>query len=328
VRIGRMRRKGVVVGVAVLALGTLAAVANAAGQGTRTYSPPPAGARWDYQIGEVSEYTPAPAAVSRDNAEKPWAGLYNICYINAFQSQPGDRSLTKSWLVVAGSPVEDPNWPGEYVLDTRSHRADLVKAFTPVMSTCADKGFDAVEFDNLDSYERSKGGLTMADNLSYVKDLIDVAHDRGLAVAQKNTVEFVGRAPFDFAVAESCLLYDECGEYTREYSTVLDVEYIEEMTASVFSKKCTAAVNSGSAPSFVLRDRDVSARGMRQWCSAQGTPGTPEVTSTLSVTSKTKTNTTSTTASTSTSHKSSPTHRSSARRKTSTHWPWHRPSSR
>lgn len=41
------------------------------------------------------------------------------------------------------------------------------------------------------------GGLTSADNVAYVRGLIEVVHGLGLAAAQKNTV---GAAPFDFAV--------------------------------------------------------------------------------------------------------------------------------
>ncbi|MDQ1286994.1 MAG: hypothetical protein QG622_559 [Actinomycetota bacterium] len=282
-RIGRINRTGAVVGTAVVLLGAVAAAGNAAvNSASVSYAAPAAGARWDYQIGGTTEYTPAPAVVSRDNGEEAWRGLYNICYVNAFQSQPGDRSLKAFWLRAGGSYVEDPNWPGEYMLDTRSRKADLVAAFTPVLRTCASKGFAAVEFDNLDSYERSKGGLAVDDNIAYVRELIGVAHGLGLATAQKNAADLAGRAPFDFALAESCLLYDECDEYTRAYSTVLDVEYVEEMSAASFQKRCAAAVSSGSAPSFVLRDQDVSAQGARQWCSAQKTAqktaGTPRTT--------------------------------------------------
>lgn len=44
------------------------------------------------------------------------------------------------WLVVDGSHVGDLNWLGEYLLDTRGHRVELVPAFTPIMSSCAVKG--------------------------------------------------------------------------------------------------------------------------------------------------------------------------------------------
>jgi len=258
--------------LSAIALATAGAVAAAhaapAGRTAATITLPPSG-HWDYQIGGGTTYSPAPVAVSRDTGDQAWPGVYSICYVNAFQSQPGDTSLKASWLVVKGSYVEDPGWPGEYMLDTKGHRTQLVAAFRTVMSSCATKGFKAVEFDNLDSFDRSKGGLTSADNLAYARDLIGVAHGLGLAAAQKNAAELSGAAPFDFAISESCLKYDECGSYTGTYRVVLDVEYKEEMSASTFQKKCAAAVKAGSAPAFVFRDVEVTPNGVRKWCTAQ-----------------------------------------------------------
>lgn len=236
---------------------------------------PRPGARWDYQIGGATRYSPAPDVVSRDHADRPWPGVYSICYVNAFQSQPGDASLRSAWLTVDNAPVEDPGWPGEYVLDTRGHRAQLVSAFTVVLRHCATAGFRAVELDNLDSWERSAGGLTRADNVAYARELVSAAHRLGLAAAQKNAAQLVGAVPFDLAVTESCLRFDECGTFTAAYRVVLDVEYTDELSAQAFQAKCSAAVSTlsavsaGTAPSFVLRDRGVTPTGVRKWCSAQ-----------------------------------------------------------
>jgi hypothetical protein len=54
------------------------------------------------------------------------------------------------------------------------------------------------------------------------------AHAAGLAVAQKNAAELVGRdLGFDYAVTEDCGAYDECAVYTEAYRSVLDVEYTD-----------------------------------------------------------------------------------------------------
>lgn len=260
---------------------------SATGSSAAAVQLPPSG-RIDYQLGGATTFSPAPAVVTRDSTDQPMPGVYSICYVNAFQSQPGDTSLKASWLKVGGSYVADPNWPDEYVLDTRGRRADLVAAFTSVLQTCAAKGFKAVEFDNLDSYDRSKGALSTADNLAYAKDLIAAAHARGLATGQKNAAELVGQAPFDFAVAESCLRYDECGDYTAGYSVVLDIEYKEEMSASTFQSKCAKAVAAGRAPSFEFRDLALSANGTRQWCDAQLATSTSSPTATRTTTTTTR----------------------------------------
>lgn len=70
-----------------LFLATCALAAEAAIQ------PLPANAKFDYQIGDP--YTPAEdvRVVTRDRTASPVAGLYNICYINAFQTQAEDKSF-------------------------------------------------------------------------------------------------------------------------------------------------------------------------------------------------------------------------------------------
>jgi hypothetical protein len=228
---------------------------------------PPAGARFDYQLGGPAQYSPAPAIVVRDSTDKPWPGRYNVCYVNAFQTQPGDPALRASELKVAGQTVEDPDWPGEFVLDTRGHRAQLVAAFAPVLASCARRGYRGVELDNLDSYSRSKGGLIPADNLGYARALIAIAHRLGLAVAQKNAVELVGKAPFDFAITESCLLYQECGPFAARYRVVLDVEYSDQTSPATFHARCRAASKASKALSFEYRDVELTPRGVRAWCS-------------------------------------------------------------
>ena len=76
---------------------------------------PPIGAYFDYQLG--GDYPPAAQVgiVTRDwFAGAPQPGLYNICYVNAFQTQPGERSL---WPVGTVTDLEDPGFPGEYLVD-------------------------------------------------------------------------------------------------------------------------------------------------------------------------------------------------------------------
>jgi endo-alpha-1,4-polygalactosaminidase (GH114 family) len=235
---------------------------------------PPKAGRFDYQLSGPATFTPTPQVVERDNGDKPWAGAYNICYINGYQSQPGDTSLKPYFLLSGGKPVEDPNWPGEYVLDTRHYATQLTNAMAAIVKRCADSGFKAVEFDNLDSYDRSGGLLSVADNVGYAKSLIAVTHARGLAVAQKNSVELVGQMPFDFAVTEECVQYQECTGYTKYFSVVYDVEYQGEISTSEFQAGCTK-YGGGKAMSFEYRDVQLTPKGTRAWCDGV----TPQMTS-------------------------------------------------
>ncbi|RZI80607.1 MAG: hypothetical protein EOO67_19305, partial [Microbacterium sp.] len=121
---------------------------------------------------------------------------------------------------------------------------------------CATDGFDAVEFDNLDTYTRTDGTLSRDDNLDTAALLVDIAHDLGLAAAQKNAAEDAVRlraeADFDFAVVEECAAYDECSAYTEVYGTaVVAIEYTDNLPRP-FADVCA---DEATPRSVVLRDR-------------------------------------------------------------------------
>jgi hypothetical protein len=266
----RMVIGAAVVAVAAAAVGTGIGTADAS---TRlgpavaaSWASPPANATFDYQIGEP--YTP-PAGVtvvSRDHDATAAAGIYNICYVNAFQAQTADASWWKTShpdLLLHdknGNLVIDKDW-NEILLDysTAAKRAGLTTIVGGWIDQCASKGFKGVEPDNLDSYTRSKSLLTESEAVAYAASLTSYAHGKGLAVAQKNDADLstanAKQAGFDFAVAEQCADYDECQSYTATYGNhVIVIEYSQ----SKFTKACNAY---GSTLSIVLRDVDVTAPG-------------------------------------------------------------------
>ena len=159
--------------------------------------------------------------------------------------------------------IEDPGWPGEYMLNTATAhaRAGLAKIEDGWLDDCKSKGFDAVEPDNLDSNTRSHHLLTRADNFAFAKLLIDHAHTDGLAIAQKNSAEQSKRGAklgFDFAIAEECQVYDECSRYLKSYGDeVYEVEYTDN-GRKFYDKACAAR---GGTISVILRDRNVTPRG-------------------------------------------------------------------
>ncbi|MFD1720156.1 endo alpha-1,4 polygalactosaminidase [Amnibacterium endophyticum] len=257
-------------GVVIVALLALAAQQSAGG--SRTAPPwrlPPANSGFDYQIGGPYSPQPRAAVVVRDRDTKPAPRHYNVCYVNAFETQVVDegfwmRRHPDLLLRIDGSPVEDPNWPGQYLLDTSTaeHRAALVKIVSAWIRGCAAKGFDAVEFDNLDSWYRSNDRISVADNLALARSLVDVAHDHRLAAAQKNgaVLKDEGRetAGFDFAITESCEVFDECDSYTDAYGArVFEIEYTDE-SGDPFPRACAAR---GGRISIILRDRLVVPEG-------------------------------------------------------------------
>ena len=224
---------------------------------------PPAGGRFDYQLGGA--YTP-PGGVSlvvRDSGDPPAPGVYSVCYLNAFQSQPdSDWTGENSGLLLrapSGRMVIDPDWPDETLLDfsTPEKRQRLVAIVAGWLDDCAAAGFLAVELDNLDSFTRAGGALDFQATSAYASALTRAAHERGLAVAQKNTAEASACAPalgFDFAITEECWRWDECDAYAQQYGErVYDIEY----DPASFEKACRAR----RAPAPLLRDLELSTPG-------------------------------------------------------------------
>lgn len=227
---------------------------------------PPAGADLDYQLGGAVEPAANVAIVARDRTESPAAGRYNICYVNAFQTQPDARRFWRRHpgLVLRhdGEIVVDEAW-GEWLLDIRTgaKRERLGRIVGRWIRGCARDGFDAVEFDNLDSWSRSDGLIRSRAAKRFARTLVGIAHEAGLAAGQKNWAEWDGtRAGFDLAIAEECRRWHECGRYVASYGEqVYEIEY----RAKDFAAACA---DHGDRISIVLRDRALSPGGVRRWC--------------------------------------------------------------
>jgi len=221
---------------------------------------PPANGKFDYQLGGA--YTPPAGTVivTRDRAEAIAPSLYNICYVNGFQIQPGETSM---WMTdhpdlmlrdSGGNLVIDTQW-NEVLIDVSmpSKRTAVAAIIGGWIDGCKQAGFDAVEIDNLDSYSRSGGLLTADNDVAAMALFSAAAHADGLAIAQKNSVEFVPRKAelgTDFVTAEECDRYSECDGYTAGYGDhVLIIEY----RMQDFTVGCGAYPNL----SIVLRDVDL-----------------------------------------------------------------------
>ncbi|CAN5364297.1 endo alpha-1,4 polygalactosaminidase [soil metagenome] len=225
----------------------------------------PSGAVADYQLGGAYPPPPGVTVVARDSLEEPAEGIYSICYLNGFQTQPGADWPDDLVLVDdSGERLVDPNWPDENIIDisSREKRVRAASRLYDGIDLCAAKGFDAVEFDNLDSFSRSDGQLTLDDAVQYATLLTAHAHGAGLAAAQKNTGELGVRGRdeigFDFAVVEECDQFDECGTFTEVYGErVIDIEYTDELRRP-FEEVCAAASTPATT---ILRDRDLTPLG-------------------------------------------------------------------
>ncbi|MER5432161.1 endo alpha-1,4 polygalactosaminidase [Streptomyces sp. NPDC002588] len=236
-----------------------------------TVTPPPKHVGWDYQIN--GGYTP-PAGVkvvSRDHEDQPAQGMYNICYVNAFQAQEGAEGDWDDDLLLRdgdGEVVSDEDW-NEAILDIRTDakRKRIAAQVNTWIDDCAAKGFNAVEPDNYDAFTRFGDYLNADQAEAFMKLLSAHAHEKGLAIAQKNTLELASdrtSVGLDFALVEECGEWEECGEFAEAFDdNVLVVEY----TAKGLSQACS---EWGSTLSIIRRDAQVLPKGesgyLRQTC--------------------------------------------------------------
>ena len=161
-----------------------------------------------------------------------------ICY------QPGqpDSSQYPSYLKIQA----DPDWAGEYFLDVTDvfkPNSVLAALLNARFKMCKDKGFDALEPDNLQNDENVSGGrITKQQQIDFNGWVADSAHRYGLAVFQKNGPDNVllkdrtGKMmveKFDGILNEQCQEFNECAalaEYPKRGKLALNVEYNSGIT--------------------------------------------------------------------------------------------------
>lgn len=177
----------------------------------------------DVPVYDIDGFDHSRATVAKLHRE----GRRVICYLSTgawedFRPDAGD---------FPGAVIGRGNgWEGERWLDIR--RTDVLE---PLMAErldmCRDKGFDAVEPDNMDGYRNRTGfPLTAADQLRYNRLVARLAHERGLAVGLKNDLDQIPQLvdAFDFAVNEQCAQYGECARlspFVEADKAVFHVEY-------------------------------------------------------------------------------------------------------
>lgn len=216
-----MKRISGVVLLAVL-LASCVGVANSGPAGAEGRWQPAPGLDWQWQLSGRTDTSFDVDVYDVDAVETPAAtveklhadGSRVVCYISAGSWERWRPDAGSFPASVKGRNLE--GWPGEKWLDIRK-----VETLRPIMErrmdVCRDKGFDAVEPDNIDGYANKSGfPLTSAHQLAYNRMLAEEAHERNLAIALKNDTAQVKSLvnDFDFAVVEECFAYGECGKYS------------------------------------------------------------------------------------------------------------------
>ncbi|HZT95225.1 MAG TPA: endo alpha-1,4 polygalactosaminidase [Chloroflexota bacterium] len=164
-----------------------------------------------------------------------------ICYIDAGTWENWRPDAPRFPKSVIGRPVQ--GWQGEWWLDVRRIRT-LRPLISARVTACRQKGFDGVEFDNVDGYQNQTGfPLTGREQLRYDIFLANLAHDAGLSVALKNDTGQVAKLLpyFDYALDEQCFQYQECGAlrpFVKAGKPVFEVEY--SLRRSQFCQRANA----------------------------------------------------------------------------------------
>ncbi|GAB2831588.1 endo alpha-1,4 polygalactosaminidase [Lentzea nigeriaca] len=196
---------------------------------------PPPGTAWQWQLSgkvDTSVNVPVYDIDGVDNGSDVVETLHRagrkvICYVNVGAAEDFRPDAAAFPAAVKG---KSDGWPGENWLDIR--RSDILR---PIMAarfdTCRDKGFDAIEPDNVEGYTNDTGfPLTAADQLTYNRMIAALAHERGLSIGLKNDLGQIPDllADFDFAIDEQCAEYRECSRlipFIKAGKAVFHVEY-------------------------------------------------------------------------------------------------------
>lgn len=206
---------------------------------------------------------PAPAVYDIDgesNSAATVAYLHSlgkkvICYFDAgvYETYRSDASsFPKSVIGKA-----DNGWNGSYWLDIRQ-----ISVLQPIMQKrvqmCKDKGFDAIEPDEINGWENDSGfPLTYADQIAYNRAVTDWAHAANLTALLKGDISQIPDLVnnFDATLNEECFQYNEClnpydpttdservglQAFVNEGKAVWVAEY--KSTASKWTKTCATSL--------------------------------------------------------------------------------------
>jgi hypothetical protein len=231
----RHRPSGARRNVCVLLLAAAALGVGVSAQAAPRRWIPPQRLTWFWQLQGTVLNDKAVAAYDIDGFENEAAevaalhaqGKHVICYVDAGTAE---RFRPDYGSFPAATLGRSNGWPGERWLDIRR-----LRAIEPIMAArfamCREKGFDAVEPDNIEAFSNNSGfPITAHQQLIYNEWIAGEVHSLGMAVLQKNDGEQTAQLQpyFDGALSEQCNQYRECADYEPYLAAgepVLNAEY-------------------------------------------------------------------------------------------------------
>jgi hypothetical protein len=186
------------------------------------------------------------------------AGKKVVCYISAGTYEDWRPDASQFPASILGSNVQ--GWQGERWLDVRNVQqanSALAAIMNARLDMCKNKGFDAVEFDNVDGYTNSPGfPLTASDQAYYNVFLANGARSRGMSAVMKNDIDQISSLLpyFDMALNEECNANNECGAYSQFVQAGKPVFNAEYGSSTSFCSADNAANYNGVRFALDLND--------------------------------------------------------------------------
>ena len=222
---------------------------------------------WDWQLSGPVDFSRKLRMIDVDPDEVSAAqiatlkanGIKTIAYISVGTWEDWRSDKDDFPEAVKGNNLA--NWPGEKYLDIR--RQDIL---LPLMRArfqrARDKGFEAIEPDNMDVYTNNSGfTISSGDTVAYVLALASIAQGMGMEIGQKNVPELTPQlvGTLDFVITEDCFDQGWCSDvlaYRDAGKPVLAAEYTD--TGVNWNAACNWARAQGVH--MILKDRDLTAQ--------------------------------------------------------------------